>query len=150
MRYFFILATLLTVQAFAQSDSGSVSVANLPEENDTVETLDVVEPVYMNYDSSAKFPGGNAALSEFLSDHLHYPMQALENGVQGIIKVSFVIDKLGRVKNVKTIGDTIGYGLEKEAIRIMKLSPHWHPAKHNNEPVAVYFLLPIEFRLSDE
>jgi protein TonB len=92
-----------------------------------------------------EFPGGIKGLSNFLSQHLKYPKQARRAGVQGTVRVDFVVDEQGHPANV-LVSQGIGYGCDEEAIRVVQLMPTWKPGTQDGKPVAVQFSLPINFR----
>lgn len=96
-----------------------------------------------------EFPGGEAALAKYLAKNIRYPHLAQENGIQGTIFIQFVVNRDGTISQVKTNGAVKGGGLEEEAIRVVGKMPNWKPGKQNGQLVAVYFNLPVSFRLSD-
>lgn len=61
-----------------------------------------------------------------------YPQQATENGIQGTVYVSFVVDSKGNVTDVKVLRE-IGGGCDEEALRVVKMMPQWHPGKQKRE-----------------
>lgn len=83
---------------------------------------------------------------KFISKNIKYPNQARRMGVEGKVYVQFVIAKDGSVRNIKTIKG-IGFGCDKEAERVMGLSPKWKPGKQGARPVSVRMVLPIHFNL---
>jgi len=104
------------------------------------------------YDGSVieKFPefeGGMAAWSKFIQRNLRYPAQAQEEGTQGKVFVSFVVEKDGSVSNVSVIRG-IGSGCDEEAVRVIKKSPRWKPGMQHNNPVRVRYNIPLSFILS--
>lgn len=92
------------------------------------------------------FPGGDGALLEFLSKNLNYPIVAQENGVQGNVIVSFVVEKDGSITDVNVI-KSVDPSLDKEAKRVVKSMPKWIPGKQNGSAVRVKFNVPVRFRL---
>ena len=95
-----------------------------------------------------EFPGGQAALINFLSENVKYPAIALENGIQGRVLVQFVVDKDGSISNVavaRTGGDP---SLDKEAVRVIKMMPRWIPGMQRGKPVRVKYKVPVTFRLN--
>ncbi|GEP93860.1 M56 family metallopeptidase [Chitinophaga cymbidii] len=113
------------------------------------DTLPNNEEVFTFVEQPPSFPGGDPALAKFLNQNIRYPHAATEKGKGGTIFVSFVVTKDGSVKNVKTVGAKKGYGLEEEAVRVVKLMPKWKPGKQNNRLVNVQFNLPIRFTLQE-
>lgn len=95
-----------------------------------------------------EFPGGQEAMMKFISKNIVYPEHAKENNVEGKVLLKFVINTQGEIRNIEVINKVrYGYGLEEEAIRVLKKMPRWTPGKQNGKPVNVYFTLPISFRL---
>lgn len=96
------------------------------------------------------FPGGDAALAKFLNNNIHYPSMAQENGIQGLVSVHFVVSATGSITDVQIIGAAKGGGLEEEALRVIKKMPAWKPGRQNGRNVAVYFTVPVNFRLAEQ
>ena len=94
----------------------------------------------------AKFPGGEEALVQFLKDHIKYPPKAAKRKIQGRVKVEFLVDKTGKVRDVKVV-ESVDKDLAKEAVRVCKLLPDFIPATVNGNPVDVWFSLPIKFNI---
>ncbi|MCF8231607.1 MAG: energy transducer TonB [Bacteroidales bacterium] len=93
-----------------------------------------------------RFPGGQKALFWFLRKFLVYPAKARKNGITGMVRVKFTINTCGSIENVKVV-EGIGYGCDKEAIRIMNLLPDWLPALQNGKPKPVTLSMPIAFQM---
>ena len=92
------------------------------------------------------FPGGQQALFEWLSKNIKYPVVAEENGVQGRVIVTFVVERNGSITDVQ-VAKSVDPSLDKEAVRVVKAMPHWIPGKQNGSAVRVKFTLPVTFRL---
>jgi len=92
------------------------------------------------------FPGGNEELGKYLGKNVVYPASAQENGIQGTVYVSFVVDKNGRISDVKVLR-SVDTELDKEAIRVIKSMPAWIAGKQNGVPVRVAFTVPVKFVL---
>ena len=97
----------------------------------------------------ASFPGGKEALLKFLHDNIRYPQEARKEFIQGTVIVSFTVDQDGSLSEIRTINDSLGGGLEQEAIRLIKAMPKWIPGIQNGEKEAVPYTLPIRFILQD-
>jgi protein TonB len=93
--------------------------------------------------------GGASAWSKFLSKNLRYPDMAIDQHIQGKVWVSFIIEADGKLSNFK-VERGVGYGLDEEALRVLKLAPAWKPGIQNGHPVRVQYTIPINFQLSDE
>lgn len=103
--------------------------------------------VFTFVEQNPSFPGGKDDLLKFLHDNIRYPQEARKEQLQGIVVVSFVVNKNGSLTKIHTIGQTIGGGLEQEAIRVVKAMPKWIPGRQNGEAEAVPYTLPIRFVL---
>ena len=66
------------------------------------------------------YPGGRDAYRKFVSENLIYPAQAMENGIQGTVYLSYVVNDHGDVIEAKVL-KSIGYGCDEEALRIIRL-----------------------------
>ena len=92
------------------------------------------------------FPGGPQALFEYLSKHIKYPVVAEENGVQGRVIVTFVVERDGSVTDVR-VAKSVDASLDREAVRVISGMPRWIPGKQNGSTVRVYYTVPVTFRL---
>ena len=92
------------------------------------------------------FPGGPAALRAFLSSNTKYPVVAQENGVQGRVIVSFVVERDGSITDVRVVR-SVDPSLDREATRVVKSMPRWSPGKQNGSAVRVKYTVPVVFRL---
>ena len=110
-----------------------------PPKVEETKVFDVVEEM-------PQFPGGNSALFEYLSKNIKYPVVAEENGVQGRVVVTFVVERDGSITDVKVV-KSVDPSLDKEAQRVVKSMPHWIPGKQNGSAVRVKYTVPVTFRL---
>ena len=92
------------------------------------------------------FAGGEAALMRHIGKKLRYPREAISEQIEGIVIVSFVVNRNGEVTDA-TVLKGLGYGTDEEALRVIKSLPDWSPGKQNGKPVAVRYTLPIRFNL---
>lgn len=93
------------------------------------------------------FLGGYKKINEYIADSIQYPIEAIQNKVEGKVKVRFKIDRLGHISNAKVVKG-LSPELDKEAIRLVNTMPSWTPAKRNGKLVSVYYTLPITFSLN--
>jgi len=110
-----------------------------PEPVEDNRVFDVVE-------QKPQFPGGEAALLKYVSEHIRYPAMAQENNIQGRVVVQFVVTKTGAVGEVKVVRGK-DPDLDKEAVRVVKSLPKFVPGKMNGHAVNVWYTLPIQFKL---
>lgn len=92
-----------------------------------------------------RFPGGDEAMYAYLSKNLVYPEPLREIKVGGKVAVQFIINKRGKVVDVKVISASKYQEFNREALRVIKSMPDWEPGKQNGLPVRVQLVLPINF-----
>ena len=96
-------------------------------------------------ESMPSFPGGQAALFQFLSKTIKYPVLAEEKKIQGRVIVGFYVEVDGTITNVN-VKKSVDPTLDKEAVRVVKSMPKWNPGKYHDTVVRVSFLLPVPFK----
>lgn len=95
------------------------------------------------------FPGGDVALMKFIKDNMIYPYEALKNKIEGKVIVQFVVTKTGKVGKIKVVR-SVNKELDQEAVRLIKMLPDFSPGRNNvGEPVNVWYILPVIFKLPD-
>lgn len=104
------------------------------------------EEIFMLVESAPEFPGGDEARVRFLSENLKYPQMAKESGIQGTVYITFVVEKDGRVTDVRILRG-IGGGCDEEALRVVRMMPRWKAGEQRGRPVRVQFNLPVKFTL---
>lgn len=93
-----------------------------------------------------QFPGGETEMYRFISANLKYPVVDQEMGTQGRVSIQFVVSKTGEIINL-VILKGISPTCDKEAMRVIKSMPKWIPGKQSGNPVQVYYIIPIVFKL---
>lgn len=99
------------------------------------------------YSYAEQMPEAGFDINQYLARAISYPPKARENKIAGRVVLKFVITKNGKIEDV-TIQESVSPELDAEAIRVIKEMPDWKPARHNGEPVDVYFHFPIKFALN--
>ena len=133
--------TLMTSAAYVQAQQHSLTMFVRPGSMEHV-------MAYMaeSTDVAPSFPGGENAMFRFINEVRHYPAAAYEAGVEGRVRCGFIVDVDGSIDN-----DPVQRGnnadLNHEAVRIIESMPRWEPAMIDGEPVPVFYLLTIPFRL---
>jgi periplasmic protein TonB len=102
--------------------------------------------VFTYVEEMPTFPGGEAAMYDYLRTKIKYPAMARENNITGRVYINFVVDKDGVIKDVKVLRG-IGFGCDEEAVRVIKSMPSWKPGKQNGRSVPVSYNMPINFSL---
>ncbi len=95
---------------------------------------------------AATFPGGQKALSAFLQSQLKYPELALDYGVEGVVLLQLTIAPDGSIEDCQ-VTRGVGYGCDREALRVAKLIPHWEAARIGQNKVRSKIYVPIRFHL---
>ena len=108
---------------------------------------EVENKVFTTVEQMPSFPGGDAALMNWLRNNVRYPAVAEENGIQGRVVVSFVVERNGSITDVQVV-KSVDPSLDKEASRVVKSMPNWIPGKQNGSAVRVKYNVPVTFRLA--
>ena len=116
-----------------------VVVEQVEQKEEETKVFEVVEQM-------PQFPGGDAALMQYLSSHIKYPVVAEENGIQGRVVCTFVVERNGSISDVRVV-KSVDPSLDKEAVRVIKGMPNWIPGKQNGSAVRVKYTVPVTFRL---
>ncbi len=98
-------------------------------------------------DSMASFPGGDYAMSKFLSEHIIYPQAAVELGITGKVYLTFIVEADGSITCIE-VKRGADYLLDREAFRCLKSFPKFIPATHKGVPVPIIISLPVNFNLN--
>jgi TonB family protein len=114
----------------------------------TIENKVDTDSIYSFVDVMPSYPGGNKDMFSFIAKDIKYPIEALENNIQGKVFVNFYVDIDGSIREPKLLKD-IGFGCGVEAIRVIKNMPKWQPGIKNDVLVKVYYTLPVTFKIVD-
>ena len=136
---------------------GALNVVGNDENGEVLKAKEVIatEPVKPKEEENKVFdvveqmpsyPGGMGALMQYLSSHIKYPAIAEENGIQGRVICTFVVERDGSITDVR-IAKSVDPSLDKEAMRVVSSMPRWIPGKQNGSAVRVKYTLPVTFRL---
>ncbi|RLD41499.1 MAG: energy transducer TonB [Bacteroidetes bacterium] len=128
----------------AETDDEEEIEEQIIEDDDEGE--DKEEEIFVFVEDQPGYPGGDEARLKYLRDNIKYPEMAKESGIQGTVYVTFVVEKDGRISNVKILRG-IGGGCDEEAMRVIKGMPKWKPGKQRGRPVRAQFNMPIRFIL---
>jgi protein TonB len=94
-----------------------------------------------------EFEGGVTGLMKYLGQNVVYPSLAREAGKEGTVYVSFIVNEIGNIENVKIMRG-IGLGCDEEVVRVISKMPRWKKAgKNAGHPVKVRFNIPVSFKL---
>ena len=125
-----------------KSKKGNTALMQSAVDTDSIENSNIFGVV----EEMPSFPGGQGALMQYLASNIKYPVVAQENGVQGRVIVSFVVERDGSISDVK-VARSVDPSLDREAQRVVKSMPKWKPGKQNGSAVRVKYTVPVVFRL---
>ncbi len=114
--------------------------------NNDIFAQEASDEVFTVVEEQPTFPGGNAAITTYLSQNLKYPQSAFDAEIEGTVYANFIIEKDGSVSNVKILRG-IHPDCDAEVIRVVSEMPKWNPGKQRGQAVRVQFNLPVRFRL---
>jgi protein TonB len=104
------------------------------------------EGIYNRAEIMPEYPGGQNALGNYINDHLEYTQAAVDDNKSGTVRVSFVVDKNGKVMDVHLMGNQkVGDGLDDQATKVISSMPDWKPGKVKGKNVSTRLQLPITF-----
>jgi len=127
-------------------ESGEVLKAKEVLVTEPVKPREEENKVFDVVEQMPSFPGGMAALMAYLQKSIKYPPVAEENGIQGRVICTFVVERDGSVTDVR-VAKSVDPSLDKEAVRVVSAMPKWIPGKQNGQSVRVKYTLPVTFRL---
>lgn len=107
------------------------------------------EDIYTVVENQPEFVGGIEAMYQFIADNIVYPEKAREIGIQGTVWLTFVIEKSGRINDIKILRG-IGFGCDEEALRVVKMMPHWKAGMQRGKLKRVQGNVPVRFSLLQE
>ena len=113
----------------------------------TVEPEPEEEEIFMVVEDQPEFPGGTAALLEYLRKNIKYPAICRENNIQGRVLVTFIVNKDGAIVEPEVV-KSVNPSLDKEALRVISQMPNWKPGSQRGKPVRVKYTVPVNFRLN--
>ena len=150
-----VITDMLEVVTNDTKITTDVDFAEFDENTEVIQQVEVKEEVieddqpFLIAETMPSFQGGD--LNKFrawVQQNIRFPQIALENGIQGRVVLSFVIEKDGRLTNIPVL-QSPDRSLSDEAIRVLSKSPKWSPGKQRNQVVRVKYTLPVDFRVQN-
>ncbi len=150
-----VIADLLEVVTNDTKIETDMSFAEFDEDTEIEQIVAVEEEEveddqpFLRAETMPSFQGGDLnTFRKWVQDNVRFPQIALENGIQGRVTLTFVIEKDGRLTNIQVL-QTPDRSLSEEAIRVLSKSPKWSPGKQRNQTVRVKYTLPVDFRVAN-
>lgn len=135
-----------TQEKLKEIDAGEETVEGDPNAKEELNETD--GQILMSADINPEFPGGESKMYEYLREHVEYPPAAKEAGVQGKVTIKFAVMPDGSIAQISFL-KKIGWNCDESAEKAIKHMPRWTPGKQNGHPVAVWFILPVDFTLDE-
>ena len=104
------------------------------------------DEIYTVVEEQPEFPGGYDSMMNFIRSNLRYPLEARQQGIEGTVYASFIVNINGSVSDVKIIRG-ISPECNNEVKNLVESFPNWVPGKQSGRPVTVRFVIPIKFAL---
>lgn len=137
----------LDFESFDANQDDAIQIADVIGNREQEQEEEDVEVFYI-VETMPQFQGeGIEAFRAYIQKNVTYPQLALENGISGIVYVSFVINRRGELTNISILR-SVDPSLDEEVIRALKAAPKWEPGKQRGKPVNVSFSIPIRFILN--
>jgi len=114
-----------------------------------LQSVDSLEDLpYSFVEQMPEFTGGEMALRKYLSTSVRYPREAMVNGIQGKVFVSYIVEKDGSISHAKVTRSVHPF-LDAEAKRVVIGMPRWIPGRQSGKAVRVTYTVPINFVLEN-
>ena len=150
-----VIADLLQVVTNDTKIETSMTFDEFDEDSEVFQEVEVVEEEivddepFLIVETMPTFQGGDLnTFRNWVQSNVRFPQIALENGIQGTVVLSFVIEKDGSLTNIQVLR-TPDRSLSEEATRVLQKSPKWTPGKQRNQVVRVKYNLPVVFRVQN-
>jgi TonB family protein len=134
-------------------DKNKADDLNIQLQEDAMQLSEVVVTGYGTQKTSdepvvrlAEPQGGRKAYDQYLEDKKVYPIQALENKIEGKVVIEFTVTTAGLLTDFNVVRK-LGYGCDEEIIRLIKEGPQWRPSYIDNEAVESLVRVKTKFDL---
>ena len=150
-----VIADLLEVVTNDTKITTEVDFVDFDEDTEIEQIVSVEEEEveddqpFLRAETMPTFQGGDLnTFRNWVQSNVRFPQIALENGIQGRVTLTFVIEKDGSLTNIQVL-QTPDRSLSEEAVRVLSKSPKWTPGKQRNQTVRVKYTLPVDFRVAN-
>lgn len=144
---------LLAISQYLLQPKGSVLVEQIPVVSDTIKPK-VTEPnkkVFEKVEIEPSFPGGTEKWNQYLEYALNKSVPAENKAPKGdyTVVIQFTVNLDGTIRDIKPL-TRHGFGMEEEAMRVLKMGPKWLPAVQNGIQVVAYKKIVVHFFMKQE
>jgi TonB family protein len=146
---FIMPISVLLLILFSISITNNVVSQEAVKSTKETKTVKGEDEIFMEVEKMPEYPGGKQALIKFLVSNIKYPESARKEGADGTVYVAFVVEKDGKITNVK-VKKGFHPDCDAEGVRVVSMMPDWVPGTDKGKPVRVKFTLPIKFNLDEK
>lgn len=137
------------IKSYGENAKYGVIIVNTKKYQEELDNEPKQPDVFDVVEGMPQFPGGAAALMQYLSQNIRYPKEAMEAKTQGRVIVQFVVEKDGSISGAHVV-KSVNPQLDAEALRVISAMPNWTPGTQNGQTVRVKYAVPISFRLKGD
>ncbi|MBA4305069.1 MAG: hypothetical protein C0424_12640 [Sphingobacteriaceae bacterium] len=143
-RHLWLAPAALSIMLAVACTQGVVSDQNADKA--LSEKVYAEEEDLMQLNKFPEFVGGDEALMSYMAEHVKYPEKAKADSIEGMVLLTFTVDKTGKIKDgVVTRG--VHPLLDEAALNVLNSMPNWVPGEKDSVPVNVQYHLPLKFTL---
>lgn len=143
---YFVLIPILAAALILNACTDEQTDPPLPLEESSQSQKIEGSDIYSMVNEMPEYPGGQSAMMTFLGENIVYPQSCKDEGIEGTVYVSFVIDSEGKVVDIQVVRSPDDR-LSANASEVVGKMPNWTPGKHDGKPVKVQYSLPIKYQL---
>ena len=139
---------LLAICMACENDGPEPEIVSevLEVQPEAAEKLNDSDQVFMVVEQMPEFAGGVDAWNNYLKNQIEYPQQARNEGVEGRVFVTFIVQPDGQLTDIQLIRG-IGAGCDEEARKALEESPYWNPGVQRGKKVATRMQVAITFKI---
>ena len=137
------------IKSYGENAKNGVIIITTKKRQEEIDNEPKQLDVFDVVEGMPQFPGGAAALMQYLSQNIRYPKEAMEAKTQGRVIVQFVVEKDGSISGAHVV-KSVNPQLDAEALRVVNAMPNWTPGTQNGQTVRVKYAVPISFRLKGD
>ena len=122
------------------------------QEKDSIQQKKEVEEQELGFvivEEMPEYTTGVEDMLVFIKQHLEYPQQAVDSGIEGRVFVQFIVETDGSLTGFEVLRG-IGSGCDEAAVEVLKKMPNWKPARQRGKAVRVKYMFPVIFKLENE
>lgn len=163
MKTLMVISTLFTLlfNSFIYECNGQKKEVPRPDSTDITDTIffeadPKYNDVFIPFEEMPEFPGGEKALTKYISENTKYPISAIRDSISGLVRLIFVIDTDGSTKNYR-VYRSLYNDIDNECIRVVKEMPKWKPGSNvyrakkglYRKVIPVYYTITFNFVLNE-